>query len=66
MQTERIKANNIKCQGCARTIQDGLSDLPEVNTVEVDIEEGEVTVVGEMLHRTALVQKLAELGYPEA
>ncbi|ALG68147.1 heavy-metal-associated domain-containing protein [Beggiatoa leptomitoformis] len=60
-----ISASNIKCSGCAKTIQEGLAPLTGVQTVTVDVAEGTVTVTGDTLQRTALTQKLAELGYPE-
>jgi copper chaperone len=66
METETLKAQNIKCGGCASTIRDGLSQLPGIEQVEVDIESGEVTLQGESLDRAAVSSKLAELGYPVA
>ncbi len=66
MATETIQVQNVKCGGCASTIQDGLSPLAGVDSVEVDIESGTVTVTGEGLSREQLSAKLAELGYPAA
>lgn len=66
MQTETFQAQNIKCGGCASTIRDGLLPLPGISDVEVDIEQGRVTVHGEQLSREEIGAKLAELGYPEA
>lgn len=66
MQTEKFLVKNVKCGGCATTIQEGLSGISGVEDVVVVIQEGEVTVSGETLNRTALAQKLDELGYPEA
>ncbi len=66
MQTEIFAVNNVKCGGCAGTIQRGLADLSGVIEVEVKAPGGPVTVRGEGLERAALAKKLAELGYPEA
>ncbi|WJW74854.1 heavy-metal-associated domain-containing protein [Thiohalobacter sp. IOR34] len=63
---EQFKVQNVKCGGCAKTIQDGLGGLPGVEGVEVEVDSGTVTVSGNTLERAALAAKLAELGYPEA
>jgi len=60
MQTEKFRVKNVKCGGCASTIQDGLSSLAGVKDVAVVIQGGED------LDRAALAQKLGQLGYPEA
>ncbi|MEK7322052.1 MAG: heavy-metal-associated domain-containing protein [Pseudomonadota bacterium] len=66
MQTEIFAVKNVKCGGCASTIQQGLAGLPGVNEIDVKAPGGPVTVHGEGLERAALARKLAELGYPEA
>lgn len=66
MQTEEFTVSNVKCGGCASAIQNGLQGLPGVETVEVSVQDGRVTVTGEGLSREDLSGKLAELGYPEA
>jgi copper chaperone len=66
MQTEEFTVSNVKCGGCASAIQNGLKDIPGVDTVEVSVESGTVTITGEQLSRQQLGAKLAELGYPEA
>ena len=63
---EIFKVQNVKCGGCAKAIQDGLGGMAGVDSVEVDIESGTVTVNGDALDRAALSAKLGELGYPEA
>jgi copper chaperone len=64
LSTERLLATNVKCQGCATTIRDGLRSLSGVEDVEVDISTGEVVVRGQGLSRDQLAAKLGELGYP--
>lgn len=66
MQTEEFTVKNVKCGGCVSAIEKGLSELPGVDSVEVSIEDGRVTVTGEGLSREQLGGKLGELGYPEA
>jgi len=68
-----IKVENIKCGGCANHIQKTLSAIKGVESVEVAVEEGEVTVKFtsqvEGVEQAELQQRLrAELlskGYPE-
>lgn len=62
---ETISVENIKCGGCARTIENNLTKLPEISTVTIDVEAGMVTIEGENLQRDALIKTLLSLGYPE-
>jgi copper chaperone len=64
MSMERFWVANVKCEGCASTIRNGLQSLSGVTEVEVDIPSGGVMVRGEELSRDRLAAKLAELGYP--
>lgn len=65
MQQETFTVQNVKCGGCATAIRNGLSELPGVSEVQVEIESGRVTVAGDGFDRGAIAAKLAELGYPE-
>jgi copper chaperone CopZ len=65
MTDEIFNAANIKCDGCATTIHNGLMELPGVSEVEVDVASGRVRVNGVNLDRQRLSDKLSELGYPE-
>ena len=60
----RLQASNIKCGGCVEAIRSGLTPLPGVDEVEVDIKTGAVAVTGEQLDEQHIVAVLAELGYP--
>ena len=62
----QVAVENIKCGGCANTIKTKLQAESGVSAVEVDIEAGMVRIEGEELDRAGLVQRLAQLGYPEA
>lgn len=62
----QIRVENIKCGGCASTISKQLSAMPGVSGVKVDIENGEVGFEGDGVDRDAVVERLAQLGYPES
>ena len=60
-----VAVDNIKCDGCAATIQKELKDIEGVDTVHVDIENSVVTVDYYGVPVTEIVKKkLAALGYP--
>lgn len=65
MQTEIFNVKNVKCGGCVSAIENGLKSLPGVDSIEVAIEGGKVTVFGNGLSRERIAAKLHELGYPE-
>ena len=56
---------NIKCGGCARSIDKALRADPRVREVGVDIERGLVSVEAEAGAGEALRAELLRLGYPE-
>ncbi|KPK56042.1 MAG: hypothetical protein AMS22_02430 [Thiotrichales bacterium SG8_50] len=64
MQTLRLEVNNVKCNGCARVIQSGLSALAGVASVEVDLSRGTVTLTGDPLPNDKIVAALGAMGYP--
>jgi copper chaperone len=57
---------NIKCGGCARSIDKALRADPRVRAVGVDVERGLVSVEAEADAGEALRAELLRLGYPEA
>jgi len=61
---EEIKVANVKCDGCAATIRDGLASLPGVKEISVDVPTGTVRIIGEGVDRGGVEDKLRELGYP--
>ncbi len=65
MQNEEFTVQNVKCQGCATAIQEGLTMIPGIQDIKVKIETGHISVTGTNLNRTQIGEKLAELGYPE-
>ena len=60
-----IDADNIKCGGCASSIQRGLREDPRVKSVQVTVDQGLVEVDADEAVRPELVARLAKLGYPE-
>lgn len=62
----RFEVANIKCGGCARSIDRALRADPRVSGVEVDVEQGAVSVQASDDAREALRAELLRLGYPEA
>jgi copper chaperone len=65
MHSEKFKVLNVKCGGCANIIRTGLLEISDVDTVDVDIESGQVTVTGSTIDRKKISSKLEKLGYPE-
>ncbi len=66
MKTEEIKIANLKCGGCATTIKKELLELKGVSKVSVDNDNDSVTVTYKEAIRETIIQKLHNLGYPEA
>jgi len=62
---EVITVDNIKCGGCANSIQTKLQAIDGVDQVAVDVASGTVTVTGATLQRPLLTERLKSLGYPE-
>jgi copper chaperone len=62
----QIQVENIKCGGCANTIRTKISELDGIDSVDVDIAEGTVSIAGSDDTRTAAIAKLLKLGYPES
>ena len=60
-----ISVENIKCDGCANTITTRLNALDIVDSCQVNIEQGVVTVNGDESHKAEVTQLLLKLGYPE-
>ncbi len=57
-----ILVENIKCGGCANSIQRGLQEDPRVKSVQVTVEEGLVEVEADEAVRPELVARLDKNG----
>ncbi len=66
MKKEKIIIANLKCSGCATTIAHELLHLNGVKHVDVIVDEDAVEVEYENIERNIIIQKLHDLGYPEA
>lgn len=60
-----INVENIKCGGCANSIVSGLKELDGIVSVQVDVEQGRVTVDADDALRPVVGEHLKKLGYPE-
>lgn len=59
-----VAVENIKCGGCARSIEKAMSGIPGVEGVSVDVGANEVSVSGSDTLREVVLERLAKLGYP--
>lgn len=68
MKKVEITVENLKCNGCASTIQKGLSKLNEVENVEINVETStvEISFEGSLDKIPEFKSKLATFGYPVA
>ncbi len=62
----RFEVVNIKCGGCARSIENALRADPRIRHVDVDITAGVVSVDADEGAREDARATLLRLGYPEA
>jgi copper chaperone len=60
-----IDIENLKCGGCANSIQKNLLQLAEVQSVEVDVERAQVQVDCTATALDEVKSVLQSLGYPE-
>ena len=63
--TYEIKVENIKCGGCAGTINKRLNALNSIDDCHVDVDNGIVSIFGDESTRIEVTQLLLTLGYPE-
>lgn len=67
MINEELKVANIKCSGCAHTIQTKLAEINGVADVFVDVENDAIKLNYDTNEvRSRVIEKLHTLGYPEA
>lgn len=62
----QIQVENIKCGGCANTINTRLKELDCVDDCTIDIENGVVNISGDEKDRDEVSRLLSRLGYPES
>jgi len=65
METQEILVENIKCGGCMTSIKSAIMKFTGVKSVEINLDEEKITVVGKGVKKEAIIRKLTSLGYPE-
>lgn len=68
----KLEIENIKCGGCAKTVEKSLESIDGLNSISVDVVEGSVSFdVEDVLDeksleqlRNSAIKKLANAGYP--
>lgn len=58
-----LKVEGMSCNHCVMAVKRALTGLNGVGTVEVDLENGKVTVVGEELKDDAMKEAIDDAGY---
>lgn len=61
-----LSVENIKCGGCAGTITKRLNELDAVSDCQVDVENGVVSITGDVTNKAEVTALLLKLGYPES
>ena len=62
---ETVTIQNLKCGGCANTIQNKLLEIDGINTVDINLEKDEVSIeFQESQNMETAKSKLKTLGYP--
>lgn len=59
-----IFLDNIKCGGCANSIQKIILEIIGISKAEVNVEEGSVSIDYDQYDEVALEDKLTKMGYP--
>ena len=63
---ETIYIQNVKCSGCAQTIQSKLESIKDVSAIEINVGQGFVSFDVDSIETTNVVKKtLKSIGYPE-
>jgi len=66
IRTNNIVVENLKCHGCANTIENGLNEMPGVKNISVDIQSSQVTIDhDDNISIDTYLKKLIQLGYPQ-
>lgn len=62
--TEIFFVENMRCNGCANTIESTLSKIPGIQGVTISLTDKKVCVMGIGINRDMIITTLAKLGYP--
>ena len=58
------KVLNVKCGGCATSIQNNLSKIEGIREISIDVPSGTVEISGENFDETIIKDTLTQIGYP--
>ncbi|MFO8022243.1 MAG: heavy metal-associated domain-containing protein [Perlabentimonas sp.] len=66
MEELKLKIPNMKCMGCAKTIEDHLYKVSGVDDINTDIPDKMVTITynGDKTIKSLIMNTLAGIGYP--
>ncbi|MFP4555459.1 MAG: heavy-metal-associated domain-containing protein [Bacteroidales bacterium] len=66
MKELKLKIPNMKCMGCAKTIEDHLEKVGGVDDISTDIPDKTVTIMynGDNTIKKLIMNTLAGIGYP--
>ena len=65
METQEILVENIKCGGCMTSIKSAIMKFAGVKSVDINLEEEKITIVGKGVKKEAIFIKLTSFGYPD-
>jgi len=65
MNTITLSLKNIKCDGCVKSIKTAMEKHTNIKEVNVVKETGDITIIGEDLINSNIIEELTALGYPE-
>ena len=65
MNTITLSLKNIKCDGCVQSIKTAMKKHANIQEVNVVKETGTVTIKGEDLINSNIIEELTAIGYPE-
>ena len=60
-----FKLENIKCEGCVKSIKTKLKEHLNISNVEIEKGNGLITIIGDQLDKKNILSELTALGYPE-
>lgn len=62
--TEIFFVENIRCSGCADTIESTLIKIPGVQGIHISLTDKKVCVMGIGIDRELIIKTLEKIGYP--
>lgn len=62
--TEIFYVENMRCSGCANTIESALMKLAGIQRVDISLKDKKVSVMGIGVDRDLIIKALEKLGYP--